>query len=64
VTSGRVWIVGPDDKPVAVGVRTGLTDGTYSELVSGDLKEGAQLITGTLDDKKSAAQQKGPRFGF
>jgi HlyD family secretion protein len=65
VTSGRVWTTGPDGKPKGVNVRTGLTDGTYSELVSGDLPEGAQVIVGTVDAGKAKAQPKGgPRFAF
>jgi len=64
-TSGRVWV--PDDKgrPAPVVVRTGLTDGTYSELLTGDLAEGAQVIVGTMDAGKSRPQAKGgPRFAF
>jgi HlyD family secretion protein len=53
-------------KPKVVNVRIGLADGTYSELVSGELKEGAQVIVGTQADAKGRAQQTkgGPRFGF
>jgi hypothetical protein len=43
-----------------------LTDGTFTELVSGELQEGSQVIVGTLDSGKGRpAQTKGgPRFGF
>jgi len=44
VTRGRVWLLDGKGEPKAVNVRLGLTDGTYSELVGGDLKEGVQLI--------------------
>jgi HlyD family secretion protein len=65
ITSGRVWVPGPDGKPNAVSVRTALTDGTYTELVSGDLQDGTQVIIGTLDAGKGKAQPKGgPRFAF
>jgi HlyD family secretion protein len=65
VTSGRVWVPGENGKPKALSVRTGLTDGTFSELVSGELPEGSQVIVGTLDAGKGKSQPKGgPRFGF
>jgi HlyD family secretion protein len=58
-------VPGPDGKPNAVSVRTALTDGTYTELVSGDLQDGTQVIIGTLDAGKGKAQPKGgPRFAF
>jgi HlyD family secretion protein len=66
VTSGRIWMLDDSGKPKAVNVRIGLADGTYSELVSGELKEGTQVIVGTQADAKGRAQQTkgGPRFGF
>ena len=66
VTSGRIWMLDDSGKPKVVNVRIGLADGTYSELVSGELKEGAQVIVGTQADAKGRAQQTkgGPRFGF
>src|SRR5262249_42544011 len=45
-TAGRVWVIGPDGKPKAVAVRLGITDGTSTEVVSGDLHEGQEVITG------------------
>ncbi|MBN8473421.1 HlyD family efflux transporter periplasmic adaptor subunit [Sulfuritalea sp.] len=44
--SGRLWIVGGDGKPQAVELRLGLTDGSMTEIVSGDLKEAQEVITG------------------
>lgn len=41
---GLVWVL-RDGKPVAVPVRTGATDGSYTE-VTGGLKAGDQVITG------------------
>ena len=69
VAGGRVWM--PDaagGPPKMVPVRVGLTDGTHTELVSGDLSEGAELIVGVgADATKARAQpqsKSGPRFGF
>jgi HlyD family secretion protein len=65
VSSGRVWTLDAQGKPRAVAVRVGLTDGTYSELVSGEVTEGMQLITGIMEAGKGKGQPAGgPRFGF
>lgn len=45
---GLVFVVGPDGKPQPRRVRTGLSDGQYTEVVSG-LQEGDVVITGTSD---------------
>jgi HlyD family secretion protein len=43
---GRVWIVGADGKPQAVSIQTGITDGSNTELVTGELKEQQEVIVG------------------
>ncbi|MCW5604537.1 MAG: hypothetical protein KIT18_08340 [Burkholderiales bacterium] len=65
-TSGQVWVLDAQGKPGAVSVRTGLTDGSFSELVAGDLPEGAQVIAGTIAPGAKGRSQAtgGPRFGF
>ena len=63
--SGRVWTTDESGQLKTVTVRLGLTDGTYTELVSGDLNEGAQIVVGMAGtDKSRPAQAGGPRFGF
>lgn len=62
--SGRVWILDADGKPKAIAVRTGLSDGTQSELISGELTEGAEVIIGVAEAKGKAQPSGGPRFGF
>jgi len=63
--AGRVWVLDDARKPKAVNVRTGLTDGTYTEIVGGDLPESAQVIVGSQSGAKAPPQTKGgPRFGF
>jgi len=47
-TAGRVWVIGPDGRPKGVAVRLGITDGASTEVVSGDLHEGQEVITGAL----------------
>ena len=69
VSTTRVWVPDPiTNKPKAVLIRVGLTDGTFSEVVSGELQEGDEVILGVQSDPSKArpaqTQQKGPRFGF
>lgn len=61
--SGRVWIVDGDGQPKAVPVRLGITDGTATEIVSGELTEGSQVIVGAGNTPKAAAATPtGPRL--
>ena len=67
VTGGRVWVPDADrDQPKPLPVRVGLTDGSYTELVSGELQEGAEVIIGYVTEASKARPQpkKGPTFGF
>lgn len=66
-TAGRVYVLDDKGRPQAVNLRLGLTDGTYTEVVAGELAEGALVITGAgaeAGKSNPAAAQKGPRFGF
>jgi HlyD family secretion protein len=69
VSTTRVWVPDPTTmKPKAIVIRVGLTDGTFSEVVSGELQEGDEVILGVQSDPSKArsaqTQQKSPRFGF
>ena len=44
--SGRVWIRAPDGKLQAMQVTLGISDGTSTEVVGGDLKEGQEVAIG------------------
>jgi HlyD family secretion protein len=63
-TSGRVWVLDDTGKPTGISVRIGLTDGTQSEVIGGELQPGSQVIVGTLDAGKARQAKGGPRFGF
>jgi len=41
-----VYVLLPDKKMKPVTVRTGITDGAFTEVVSGPLKEGDTIVTG------------------
>lgn len=38
--------------PAPINIVTGITDGNYTEIISGDLKEGDELIIGDTAGKK------------
>ncbi|MBI4013054.1 MAG: efflux RND transporter periplasmic adaptor subunit [Candidatus Rokubacteria bacterium] len=42
----RVFVVGPDGKPKAVPIVIGVSDGSYAELLRGELQPGQELLTG------------------
>jgi HlyD family secretion protein len=46
VRSQAVYVLQPDKKMKPVTIKTGITDGAFTEVVSGDLKEGDQVVTG------------------
>jgi HlyD family secretion protein len=48
----QVYRLGPDEKPAAVRVRTGAGDGSFFELLEGDLKAGDQVITGQIQPRE------------
>jgi HlyD family secretion protein len=62
--SGRIWIIGDDGSPKAINVRLGLTDGSMTEIVSGDIKEGSEVIVGlqTAAGANKPAGAPGPRL--
>ena len=56
----RVWVL-RDGQPVAVTVVTGLDDGSFTEIVSGDLKPGDPVVT--AEQVATANRAVMPRFG-
>jgi HlyD family secretion protein len=56
---GRLWVPGPGGQPKAVEVRTGLTDGTSTEIREGPLKEGDEVILG-IGETPAAAKKGAP----
>lgn len=56
-----VWI--PDKgKPRRVQVEAGISDGSFTEIISGELKEGQDVITESLTKPKEAQTYSGPRM--
>jgi HlyD family secretion protein len=45
-TPGRVFMVGADGRPEAIALSLGISDGVMTEVLSGDLEAGRELIIG------------------
>ncbi len=63
---GVVWVPAGGDVPKAVNVRLGISDGSFTELLGGEFKEGDAVIVGSGAGTARAAAKSagGPRFGF
>lgn len=60
-----VWVLSKNDKPGAVPIKIGITDGNFTEIIDGNLKEGDQIIMGVASkEKRSSTEARPPRFGF
>jgi len=63
-TSGTVWVSEDGAPPRAVPVRIGVTDGTVTEIVSGDLAPGQAVVVGQeRQGGANAAAQGSPPGG-
>jgi len=58
-----VWIL-KEGKPKHIPISTGISDGNYTELVSGGIKEGQELIVESLTKPNNQPQSSGPRMRF
>jgi HlyD family secretion protein len=57
--SGRVYVLGPDGKPAPLSLQLGIGDGTFTEVVRGDVKEGQMVIVGAALPGDRAPSQTG-----
>jgi multidrug efflux pump subunit AcrA (membrane-fusion protein) len=52
----KVWVLVPEGKPVPVDISTGISDGSNTEVISGALKEGQEvIIEATTGNSKSGS---------
>jgi HlyD family secretion protein len=55
-------VVGREGKPTPLDIVTGISDGSFTEVVSGEISAGQEIIIGINQDKK--APTKGGRLFF
>lgn len=63
----RVWTPVPQGRPVPVEINTGISDGSYTEVASGALKEGQEVIVEQMGagNKSGSSQTAAPSMrGF
>lgn len=62
----RVWVLGENKKPKPVLVILGTSDGTFTEVVGGDLKDGQQVIVrmASKENAPTSSGQPGLPRGF
>jgi HlyD family secretion protein len=63
-TRGKVYVPDADGRPVAVELVLGLSDGVFTEVVSGELKPGQQVIIGTHSPALKPPGRTSNRLGF
>jgi HlyD family secretion protein len=54
---GTIWILNAQQKPEPRQIVTGITDGSFSELVQGDVKVGEIVITGDTSSGAARSNQ-------
>lgn len=59
---GRVWMEGENGKLKMVFFKTGVTDNIYTEVVSGDLEEGQEIIVGEGEASSSSRNDNAMRM--
>lgn len=63
-TRGTVWVPDASGTPKSVNVRLGISDGSFTELLGGELKEGDAVIVGSGGTAPATTKSAAPRFGF
>ncbi|MGH7359808.1 MAG: efflux RND transporter periplasmic adaptor subunit, partial [Candidatus Rokuibacteriota bacterium] len=64
VTPARVFVPGTDGKPRAVAIMVGLSDGAFSEVVSGEIQAGQEVFVGAPAGSSARPASSGPRLRF
>lgn len=60
----RVWVLRPEGTPAPITVTAGATDGTWTQLVKGDLQEGQEIILGMVSSGPEGPGGSPFRTGF
>jgi HlyD family secretion protein len=63
VAAKTVWKLGASGDPEAVTLQSGISDGSFTEVISGSLNEGDQIVVGLDTSRASARSDLPPGFG-
>jgi HlyD family secretion protein len=61
---GKVYVNGENGKPRPIELVLGISDGTFTEVVSGDLSSGQQVIVGINPGASKTSGRAAKRFAF
>jgi HlyD family secretion protein len=61
--SGRVWLLGENGQPQPVALKLGVSDNTFTEIMTNDLRAGQEVIIGIQPPGKRSATTTPPGFG-
>jgi len=64
VRRGRVWLLDKNGTPMPVDLITGISDGSFTEIVRGNLEAGQEVIAGTSQLERRSSGSGFRRFGF
>jgi len=59
----KVYLLGAENKPVAVPITTGISNDGQVEVVEGNLKENDEVIVEQLSPQKKSGGMGGPPMG-
>ncbi len=51
----RLWVLGKNKKLTPIYIRTGIADGTFTEIVRGKVEEGQEVVVGVMSQRPTAA---------
>jgi HlyD family secretion protein len=57
----RVWVSGPQKRPVPVEITTGISDGSFTEVSSGALQEGQEIIVEAMGSNNKGGAASAPQ---
>lgn len=60
----RIWVDAPGGAAQPMLIKTGISDGRFTEIGNGSLKEGDRVIVGYRSQWKQANESRGFKFGF
>jgi hypothetical protein len=64
VRRGRVYVRDDHGKTRPVEIMVGISDGSYTEIVRGDLEPGQQVIVGMSQSQRRSSGSRWWRFGL